>query len=134
LPYSLIASASLGRSSKTGDQRNSLNQMYGLTMTRIWKTGIRADFRYSRFDSSFGRGSYRSISFSREFLERLRLDVQIGQQNLTSSMTQQGRSRYVNSMIDWFIGRRYFLGAGFTIYRGDTQNYSQWYLNLGYRF
>jgi hypothetical protein len=40
----------------------------------------------------------------------------------------------VTSNFDWFVGLHYFLGGGYTIYRGDIQSYDQWFLNLGYRF
>jgi hypothetical protein len=134
LPYRLSLYSNLGQSHKSGDQRSSWNQMYGLAWGNIWRTGIRADVRYSKFDSSFGNGSYRSLIFSRELGERLRLDVQAGEQHLVSSFTNETRARWLTGTLDWFVGAHYFLGSGFTIYRGNTQSYNQWFLNLGYRF
>ena len=32
------------------------------------------------------------------------------------------------------FGMHYFLQGGFTTDRGDTMNYDQWMLTLGYRF
>ena len=52
----------VGQSDKTGDERRSLNQMYGVTWSEIWRTGIRADVHYSKFDSSFARGNYKVLS------------------------------------------------------------------------
>ncbi len=134
LPYHLGLYSSLGRSHKSGDEKNSWNQMYGVTFGRIWRTGIRADARYSKFDSSFGTGNYRSLMFSRELGESLRFEVQAGEQNFVSTLTNQNRARWVTGNFDWFLGLHYFLGAGFTVYRGRVQNYDQWFLNLGYRF
>jgi len=108
--------------------------MYGLTLNHLWKTRVRMDFRYSRFASSFGSGSYESLSFSRQWFEALQLDVQMGLQNIESQLTSQNRARWINTTVDWFFRAHYFLGSGFTIYSGNTQNYAQWYLNLGYRF
>jgi hypothetical protein len=124
----------VGRSSKSGDSRASWNQLAGVTLRRIWRTELRADLRYSRFDSSYGRGSYRSLSLSREFGETLRLDVQAGQQNFSSALSSQSKARWINASGDWFLGRHYFLGGGFTSYRGRVQSYDQWFVNLGYRF
>jgi len=134
LPYRLNAYTSFGRSTRSGDTKRSLNQLYGVSMTGIWRTGIRADARYSQFDSSFGRGSYRSVSLSREVLEALRLEIQAGQQSFVSMLTNQNRAHFVNASADWLFGTHYFLGSGYTRYRGRIQNYDQLYLNVGYRF
>ncbi len=134
LPYHLGLYTSLGRSHKSGDEQNSWNQMYGITFGRIWRTGIRADARYSKFDSSFGSGTYRSLMFSRDLGESLRFEVQAGEQQIVSAMTDQNRARWITSNFEWFASLHYFLGSGFTIYRGQIQSYDQWYLNLGYRF
>jgi len=134
LPYRLSLYSSLGQSHKSGDEKSSWNQMYGITWGRIWRTGIRADLRYSKFDSSFGHGTYRSLILSRELGEKLRIDVQAGEQNLVSSFTKESRALWVTGNLDWFVGSHYFLGCGATIYRGKTQSYNQWFLNLGYRF
>jgi hypothetical protein len=134
LPYHLSIYSSIGRSSNTGDTRPSLNEMFGVTLSQVWNTGIRADFRYSRFDSSFGKGVYRSLDFSRTLGEKLGFDIQLGQQNFTSSFTSESRARFINSSLNWSLSKHYFLGLGATAYRGRTQSYNQWFLNFGYRF
>ena len=134
IPYHIGLYASLGRSNRTGDQRNSWNQMYGITFGRIWRTGIRADARYSKFDSSFGSGAYYSFLLSREIGESLRVELQAGRQRLDSLLTGDNFAWWVTSDVDWFLGLHYFLGAGYTTYRGAVQSYDQWFFNLGYRF
>jgi hypothetical protein len=134
LPYRINPYASFGRSNRTGDARNSWNQMYGLAVGNIARTGIRADARYSKFDSSFGRGVYRSIAFTRSVGEGLRFEIQAGRQNFTSPFTLQNRSWWVNTSADWIILRHYFTGGGFTFYRSPGQDYNQWYINIGYVF
>ena len=52
----------------------------------------------------------------------------------TSVRYTQGRARFFNSMIDWQIGRHYFLMGGWLNYRGISQNYDQISISLGYRF
>jgi hypothetical protein len=134
LPYKLSVYSSLGRSSRSGDVKPSWNQLYGVTLGSIWRTGIRADVRYSKFDSSFGRGTYEALSLSRQFGDNLRWEVQGGQQNFLSSLTQQNRARWVNSTVDWMVGGHYFVGAGFTYFRGNVQMYDQIFITTGYRF
>ena len=134
LPYRVSLYSSVGSSKRDSDARTSLNQMYGITLNRVWRTRVRADFRHSQFDSSFGKGSYKALSFSREVGDKFRLEVQGGQQDLHSSFTQQNSSRWVNSSLDWFISTHYFLGGGYMIYRGEVQSYDQMFFNLGYRF
>jgi hypothetical protein len=134
LPWRTSAYASFGRSSQSTDSRSSLNQMYGLAKSNIFRTGIRVDARYSKFASSFGRGTYRSLSVSRSFGEKIRFDLQAGEQNYASALTNQNRARFINSSVDWFLAAHYALGAGYTLYRSPTQNYNQMYVNLGYRF
>jgi hypothetical protein len=66
--------------------------------------------------------------------ESLRLSLQAGQQNFVSTFTSQTRARFVNGSLDWTLLAHYFLGGGVTVYRGQTQNYDQVFVTLGYRF
>ena len=134
LPLRVSVYTSLGRSSRTGDTQSSLNQLYGLTFGDLLRTGLRADFRYSQFNSSFGRGNYRSISLSRQLLESLRWELQGGFQNFSSTFTSTTQSRFVNSLIDWAPGRLFFLQNNFTWQRGGSINYDQISFTLGRRF
>jgi hypothetical protein len=49
--------------------------------------GMRTDVHYSKFNSSFGSGSYKSISLSRNFKENLRWEVLGGRQSFVSPTT-----------------------------------------------
>jgi hypothetical protein len=134
LPYKLGVYSTIGRSSRSGDARPSLDYLVGVTASNILNTGVRADLRYSRFDGSFGRGTYRSLTLGRELGEAFQFDVQIGQQDVLSAFTSQSRSRFVNGNLNWLVGTHYYLGAGITVYRGNTENYRQSFVSLGYRF
>ena len=134
LPYRSSFYVTVGKSSGTGDATGSWNQMYGFAMSDILRSGIRADVHYSHFDSSFGKGDYQSLSLSRDMRESLRLSVQLGQQNFVSQLTTQTRTRFANGSLDWNFAAHYFLSGGVTVYRGQTQNYDQVFLTLGYRF
>ena len=124
---------SLGQSNRTGDAKTSLNQMYGVTFNRLPWLGLRADGHYSRFNSSFGSGSYRAISLSRNFSDDIRLEVLAGDQTFSSLLTTDDRSRFVNTNIDFALGAHYFTQGGITINRGQL-SYDQWMFTLGYRF
>jgi hypothetical protein len=134
LPYRFGIYTNAGRSSRTGDQRPSWNYMGGATVGNILRSGIRAEYRYSRFDGSFGRGNYQSLTAARDLGEGFRFEVQAGQQSLTSSFTSQNRARFVSGNVDWYLAAHYFLGIGLTAYRGQVQHYNQYFINLGYRF
>jgi hypothetical protein len=134
LPYCVGVYVNVGRSSQTGDARSSWNQLFGLTLGEIPWAHVRADLRYSKFDSAFGRGQYRSLAFSREFGEGFRWEVMGGEQRFVSPLSQQSNSRFLTSHFDWFLGSHYFMGSGLTIQRGLQQDYEQWFVNLGYRF
>ena len=123
----------LGQSNRSGDTKSSLNQMYGITFGHLPWMGLRADAHYSRFNSSFGSGSYRAFSLSRNFTDDIRLEVLAGDQTFSSTLTTDNRSRFVNSNVDFAIGEHYFTQAGFTINRGQL-SYDQWMFTLGYRF
>ena len=123
----------LGLSSRTGDARNSLNQMYGVTFDRLPWLGLRADAHYSRFNSSFGDGSYKSFSLSRNLTESLRLELLAGQQDFTSPLTSNTRSRFLNGNLETTFGAHYFMHGGFTVNRGSL-SYDQWSFTVGYRF
>jgi hypothetical protein len=124
----------LGRSSRTGDAKASLNQLYGITFGQVPWVDLRADVHYSHFNSSFGDGSYRAFSLSRNFGERLRLDVLAGDQSFTSTLAGNQSARFLTTTVDSTLGSRLFAQGGFTLYRGRTQGYNQWFFSLGYRF
>lgn len=131
---SVFLYSTVGRSNRSGDATPSLNQMYGVTFGRIWRTGFRADVRYSKFNSSFGAGNYRSLSLSRNFGESLRWELQAGRQSLQSALTAQSGSRFVNTSLDASFGSHYFLQGGYTVERGIQLDYDQWFMTFGYRF
>jgi hypothetical protein len=130
----LILSATWGRSKLDTDTSASLNQMYSVGWTRLPWIGARIDGRYTRFTSSFGKGSYESVSLIREIHEDLRLELQVGQQEFGGPLTRQSRSRFINAQADWSIGLHYFVTGGLLTYRGGVQDYDQIYITLGYRF
>ena len=134
LPYRLGFYANAGRSSRTNDRKPSWNYLSGASLSDIVRSGVRAEYRYSRFDSSFGRGTYQSFNIAREIGTGFRFELQAGKQELASAFTSQSRARFVTGSADWYIGLHYFMGFGATVYRGQTQNYSQYFISLGYRF
>lgn len=96
--------------------------------------GFRTDVRYSKFTSSFATGSYGSLTLTRQFTEKLHLDMQVGEQRIASAFTPQTRTRFATSNLDYLVGRHYILGAGWTVYHGGLQNYDQTFVTLGFRF
>jgi hypothetical protein len=124
----------LGRSDRTGDVRRSLNQMYGLTIDEIGHTGLRADMRYSKFDSSFGSGDYKLLTLSRHLGDRMMWDAQFGSQRLLSPFSQNQPSNFVDSSFDVNLWGKSFLQSGYTYVHGDQLSYKQWYMSLGWRF
>jgi hypothetical protein len=133
-PMHITGYFSLGNSSDSSDPKSSLNTLFGVTMSNIWKTGLIADVRYSKFDSAFAAGTYRSVSLTRDLGERLRLNVQFGNYDYTSSLAANSNSRFVNAMFDTNLGSRYFVQSMFTMQRGGSMDYNQWTSTLGYRF
>lgn len=129
----VFAYTSLGSSNRSGDAKTSLNQSYGLTFNKLPKIALRTDFHYSRFNSSFGSGSYEALTLSRNLSEALRLEVLLGQQNFASTLVNTGRSRFVNANIETTLGAHYFLQGGMGFNRGDL-SYDQWHFTFGYRF
>jgi hypothetical protein len=129
----VFVSTTLGRSDRSGDKSSSLNEMFGVTFNRLpwWK--LRADARYSRFNSSFGTGSYESISVSRQVSDTLRLEFLGGQQNFTSSVTKNSKSRFYTSTVETTLGPHYYVQGNFTINRGQL-SYDQYLFSFGYRF
>jgi hypothetical protein len=124
----------LGRSNSSGDSKSSLNQLYGLTFGRLPWVHIRADGHYARFNSSFGDGSYESVSLSRTLSDNFRLELLGGQQNFVSSLSSNTNSKFVTSNLEMNVGSHYFMQGGFTVSRGVSQDYDQWLFTLGYRF
>jgi hypothetical protein len=126
-------SSTLGRSNRSGDATSSINQMYGLTFGRLPVVKLRADVRYSRFNSSFGDGHYESLSLSRQVNDHLRLEALLGEQNFGSTLTLANRSRFLTGTIETVLGPHYYLQGIFTTNRGDL-SYDQVMFSIGYRF
>jgi hypothetical protein len=124
----------LGSNKREQDPKAALNYMGGLILTRVPLIPFRVDLRYSRFNSSFGSGSYESVTLTRQVSDKLRFDLQAGLQSISSSFTNQTRTKYGSASLDYLIRTHYILGAGWTLYRGGAQNYDQLFLNFGYRF
>jgi AMIN domain len=124
----------LGTSEKTGDTRRTLNQMYGATLNEVGRSGIRADFHYSKFDSNFGYGHYGVLSLSRQVTNRMYWNVQLGKQDIVSLHTLDCDSNFADDSIDFNLGRHSYLQSGFTYVKGETMDYRQWYMSWGYRF
>ncbi|HTC61760.1 MAG TPA: hypothetical protein VK709_02875 [Candidatus Saccharimonadales bacterium] len=134
LPFRIGISTDIGRSKNNTDTASSWNQMYGLTFGEIPKTGMQMDIRYTKFNSSFGQGSYQFISLSRAVAERFHVQLQGGVQHLTSSFSTNSSSKFVASTVDWTIGPRYFFEGLFSWNMGTTMNYQQTNFTFGYRF
>src|SRR6202171_6063621 len=124
----------LGQSSRTGDAKRSLNQLYGITFGKVPWLGLHADAHYSKFDSSFGNGTYRAVSISRNFGDGFHLDVLGGDQSVVSALAGNQTARFLTTSADTSLGSRFFLQGGLTFYRGQLQNYDQMSFTLGYRF
>lgn len=123
----------IGQSNRTGDAKNSLNEAFGINFNRIPKLGLSVDAHYSKFDSSFGSGSYRALSVSRNLSERLRLNILLGNESFNSSLSTVGSTKFLNATAETSFGAHYFFQGGFTVNRGGT-DYNQWMFTMGYRF
>jgi hypothetical protein len=133
-PYHVAVSTDIGRSKSSTDTSSSWNQMYGLNFGQIGKTGFQLDLRYTKFNSSFGQGTYEFVSLSRSLSDRLHVQLQGGTQHLNSSFSTNSSSRFVTGTVDWTIGPRYFVEALYTWNTGSTMSYRQMNLTFGYRF
>jgi len=134
LPQHLGLYASLGRSKTTTDTKNSLNQAYGISYANIWRTGLLLDAHYSKFDSDFGSGQYESLSLSRSLTDNLHLQFMAGIQKFNSPFSTNTNAKFVNAVVDYSFGRRYFVEGVFGWYQGTSLNYTQWSTVFGYRF
>jgi len=103
-------------------------------MARIWKTELTIDARYSKFDSSFASGVYRTLTISRDLGDRFRLNLQGGKQSFASSISKDSGDYFANLLVETNLGSRYFLESSYTTQRGGTQEYNQYTATFGYRF
>lgn len=134
LPRRISVYTDQGQSSRSGDTKSSWNQMYGISFGEIWRTGLRADLHYSKFNSSFGSGDYKAISISRPIAERMQLQFLGGLQSFSTTLTQTNQTHFITTYLDWTPGRVVFFQAGYTWQRGGTMNYDQFQFTVGKRF
>ena len=134
LPHRVTGYFSVGRSSASSDKKDSWNTMFGASMSRIWKTELTVDARYSKFDSSFASGIYRTVTISRDLGDRFRLSLQGGKQSFASSISNDSGDYFANLLVETNLGSRYFLESSYTTQRGGTDPYNQFTATFGYRF
>lgn len=134
LPYHVTGYFTLGQSNNSTDKKNSLNKVYGATLSKIWRTGLQVDARYSEFDSAFASGTYKSVMVTRDLGERFRINVQGGRYAYASSLAVNNNSDFVNGMFDTNLGARLFFESAFTTQRGGSLSYNQWINTVGFRF
>ena len=134
LPRHISVYTTLGRSKTSTDTSQSWNQLYGITLGDILKTGMRFDAHYSKFSSDFGQGNYQSVSLSKNLTESLRLEGQGGWQTFNSTLTTNTKSHFINLQADWNFGPRYFVEGFYSWNSGDSLHYQQWTTTIGYRF
>lgn len=133
-PFHVAGYFSLGQSNDSTDPKNSLNKLFGVTVSNILRTGLQADARYSKFDSAFASGTYTTLTLSRDLLDNLRLNLQGGRYAYTSSAAANSNSNFVNFTFDTNLGSHLFVESMFTAQRGGSLNYNQWTNTLGVRF
>jgi hypothetical protein len=133
-PLHITGYGSVGQSNSSNDNGSSLNELFGASVMRIWKTGFGADVRYAKFDSAFASGKYSTVSINRDLGERFRLDLQAGRYDYNSSLAQTSNSFFGNAMLDMDLGARLFFQSMFTAQRGGSLDYNQWTTTVGYRF
>ena len=124
----------LGKSNSSGDSKSSLNELYGITFSRLPWVHIRADGHYAHFNSSFGSGDYKAVSLSRSLNDNFRLELLGGEQDFVSTLSNNTKSKFITSNLEMNFGAHYFLQGGFTVSRGVSQDYDQWLFTMGYRF
>jgi hypothetical protein len=134
VPRGISLYGNVGQNKRSDDPRGSLNQMYGIAFRNVAGTGMRVDIRRSEFHGAFGNGWYQSVSVSREVGERLRFEVQGGEQEFRSPVSADNRGFWMNTSMEWFLSRHYVFGSGLSLFRGELQNYDQTFISLGYRF
>jgi len=134
LPKHISVYGALGKSKATTDTKNSWNEAVGISFGNIMRTGLFLDAHYSRFDSSFGGGQYESISLSKNVTDSIRLQILGGDQRFSSTFTNNSNAKFVNGILDWTIGRRYFVEGMYGWYDGNALSYNQWSVMLGYRW
>ncbi len=133
-PRHITGYFSLGQSNDSTDPKNSLNKLFGATISHIANTGLQLDARYSKFDSAFAAGTYSTVTLSRDVQEHIRLNLQAGRYSYTSPIAASSSSSFVNLMADTDLGARLFLESMYTLQRGGSMDYNQWTSTLGYRF
>lgn len=133
-PMHITGYFTLGQSSDSSDKGNSLNELFGVTMANIWKTGLEADVQYSKFNSAFAAGSYRNVTLIRNIGERFQLNAQVGKYIYTSSLAADNNSYFVNFLCDTNLGAKFFIEGAYTTQRGGSTNYNQFTTVFGYRF
>ena len=133
-PKHITGYFSVGQSSNSTDPKSSMNKMFGVTAGNIWNTGLQADARYSKFDSSFASGTYTTFTLTRNLLDNLSVNMQAGRYAYVSSAAASSASKFVNFFVDTNLGSKLFLESQFTAQRGGSLNYNQWTTTIGYRF
>ena len=135
-PRHITGYFSLGSSTDSADPKNALNRMFGASMADIWKTGLTADVRFSKFSSAFASGTYKTVTVSRDVTDNMRLDLQVGRYayNSVPVGSPSSNSNFANVTFESNLGSKLFVQSMFTAQRGGSLDYNQWTTTIGLRF
>jgi hypothetical protein len=133
-PYHVTGYFSLGNSSDSTDPSHSGNKLFGATVSNIWRTGLQADARYSKFNSAFASGTYSTLTITRDLFTNLQFNVQGGNYSYTSNAATNSASKFVNLIFDSNLGSHFFVESMWTAQRGGSLDYNQWTTTFGVRF
>jgi len=134
LPKHISVYGAVGKSNASTDSKNSWNEAGGLSFGNLFRTGIFLDLHYAKFDSSFGSGSYESISLSKNLTDTLHFQLLGGNQKFASTFTQNTSAKFVSATLDYTFARRYFVEGMYEWYSGSALSYNQWSTMFGYRW
>ncbi len=134
LPKQISVYGALGKSNASTDKKQSWNESVGISFANLAHTGIFMDMHYSKFNSSFGGGSYAAASLSKNLVNNLQFQFLGGYQKFDSTFTKNVNASFINATLDWSFARRYFLQGTYGWYNGTATKYNQWSTMLGYRW
>ena len=131
----LMLTANFGNSRRNGDTSHAVNQAYGVTWKRLPILGSPLRSSLQLLQQQLWDGFLRIGRAHAGVIGSPAPAVSGGRaEHAVDLFVNHTRARFFNSMIDWQIGRHYFVMGNWLNYRGLSQNYDQISISLGYRF
>lgn len=118
-----------------GEADNTLTGHARISHRDMWSSGVAVDVRVAYYDSPYSTGVQPSLALARYVARRVRVSVEGGLRRYDYTGSDDSRTdAWIRPALSSSIGQRLYGQAYVEFTRGDMENTTRGFVELGYRF